>query len=174
KEGWVFVDARWDGPFRALCEAVGCTDLLADDRFTTVAGRSEHRDALGARLQEGFASRTADEWESMLTAAGVGGVRADRTGHRRFLHEDPHTQAIQFMVPTSHWLYEPNAPGGRYWRHGPVARFSETPCAEGLPYAALGEQTRQILEELGYEQDEIDGLKANGVVNWPDRPDRIP
>jgi crotonobetainyl-CoA:carnitine CoA-transferase CaiB-like acyl-CoA transferase len=169
-EGWIFLDARWDDRFRALCDAAGCAELLDDERFATVAGRYEHRDALGAQLERVFASRTADEWESVLAAVDVEAVRADRMGHRRFLYEDPHTQAIRFMVPTQHWLYEPNAPEGRYWRHAPVARFSETPCEEGLPYSALGEQTHRILVELGYDEDEIQRLKADGVVNWPDRP----
>ena len=114
--------------------------------------------------------RSAVAWEQHLTAAEVGCVRADHTGHRRFLHDDPHTRAVGFMVPTQHWLFDAYAPDGKYWRHGPVTEFSATPCAVGLPYAAIGEHTRGILRELGYGPDEIEAMRGARVVGWPDRP----
>jgi crotonobetainyl-CoA:carnitine CoA-transferase CaiB-like acyl-CoA transferase len=83
------------------------------------------------------------------------------------LYEDPHTQAVKFMVPTRHPLFVSSAPDGRYWRHGPVAAFSETPCEEGKPFVGMGEHTRQILAELGYSDDEIFKLKEGGVVYLP-------
>ena len=111
-----------------------------------------------------FATRSADEWEAELTAADVACVRADRTGHRRFLHEDPHTRAINFMVPTQHPLFESSADGGRYWRHGPVCDFSRTPCEAGKPFAGVGERTVPILLELGYSEDEVQRLSESSVI----------
>ena len=73
------------------------------------------------------------------------------------------------MVPTQHWLYDSFAPDGRYWRHGPIANFSETPCEEGRRYCALGEQTRDILRELGYSENDLVRLKGAKVVDWPVR-----
>jgi len=165
RDGWIFLAAWRDDEFAAFCKAADRNDLTADPHFATMADRYRFRLQLATVLEELFRTRTAQEWETMLTAADVGCVRADGPGHRRFLHEDPHARAIRFMVPTQHRLYESFAPKGKYWRHGPVAEFSATPCPEGLPYAAIGEHTRTILRELGYSDDEVDELRRAGIVN---------
>jgi crotonobetainyl-CoA:carnitine CoA-transferase CaiB-like acyl-CoA transferase len=165
--GWAFLAAPHDDEFRAFCTAVGHEELADDPRFASTQARYAHREALGALIEPIFMTATADEWESRLTAADVGCVRADRSGHRRFLYEDSHTQATGFMVPTRHWLFRALAPDGTYWRHGPAVGFSATPCEPGRPYCALGEQTQAILADIGYDPDEIARLKDADVVSWP-------
>jgi crotonobetainyl-CoA:carnitine CoA-transferase CaiB-like acyl-CoA transferase len=95
-------------------------------------------------------------------------VRADGPGHQRYLHEDPQCQVIGMMTPTDSEVFAAEAPNGRYWRHGPVAEFSETPCGVGKPYGAFGVETRKVLSELGYDEAEIARLKEAGVVTWPE------
>jgi crotonobetainyl-CoA:carnitine CoA-transferase CaiB-like acyl-CoA transferase len=68
------------------------------------------------------------------------------------------------MVETAHEAFSDHAPGGRYWRHGPVLNFSETPCPDGLSYAGLGEHTSAILSDLGYSADAINKLAEQGVI----------
>jgi crotonobetainyl-CoA:carnitine CoA-transferase CaiB-like acyl-CoA transferase len=166
KEGWVFLAAPWDDEFRSFCSTVGCDGLLGDARFSSAGARYEHRVGLGDLLEPIMRSATATEWEKRLTAAGVACVRADGLGHKRFLHQDPHTKAIGFMVPTRHPLFEDQARDGIYWRHRPVTEFSLTPCDEGKPYATLGEHTRSILHELGYDDGDTARLKSSQIVNW--------
>jgi crotonobetainyl-CoA:carnitine CoA-transferase CaiB-like acyl-CoA transferase len=165
-EGWVFLAAQHDDEFAALCRAAGCEKLVSDSRFAAEPLRYENRAALGKELEPVFQQRTALEWEALLTAADVACVVADGAGHKRFLHADPHTTAIGFMVPAQHPMYADQAPGGRYWRHAPEVTFSATPCQPGLPMVALGEHTRQILQELGYSDDEMARLKEQGVIGW--------
>ena len=164
KEGWVFLAALTDADFSAFCTTAACEQLTSDDRFATMASRYEHRHDLEEALEVVFKGRTADDWEALLTKADVACVRADRSGHRRFLHEDPHTTSTGFMVETAHALFANQAPGGRYFRHGPVLEFSATPCEEGLPYGALGEHTVKILTDLGYNPAEIASLRDRGLI----------
>jgi crotonobetainyl-CoA:carnitine CoA-transferase CaiB-like acyl-CoA transferase len=166
-DGWVFLAVPHDDEFRAFSLAVGHEELVANPRFASPDARYEHREALASVLEPIFLTATADEWESRLTAADLGCVRADRSGHRRFLYEDSHTTETGFMVPTRHWLFSAQAPDGTYWRHGPAVSFSATPCEPGLPYCALGEQTQTILADIGYDPAEIAGLKDADVVSWP-------
>jgi crotonobetainyl-CoA:carnitine CoA-transferase CaiB-like acyl-CoA transferase len=43
-------------------------------------------------------------------------------------------------------------------------RLSETPAGIRMPPPMLGEHSREILDELGYDPAAIDGLVARGVV----------
>ena len=97
----------------------------------------------------------------ILLGAGVGCVRADAMSHFAFLYQDAQAQAIGMMVPAEHPSF-----GGIYWRYAPLIQLSETP---GLapPFCELGEHTRAILGELGYDDDEMGRLKDDNVVTWP-------
>ena len=165
--GWVFLAVRFDPEFAAFCKVIGREDLVVDPRFGTWAARYEHRQVLGEELERVFKARGAEDWERLLTAAELGCVRADGMGHRRFLHEDPHAVAVGMMVPTESRAFAELAPGGRYWRHAPVVAFSDTPCEPGKPYLGLGEHTRPVLRELGYDDAAIARLKAANVVSLP-------
>jgi crotonobetainyl-CoA:carnitine CoA-transferase CaiB-like acyl-CoA transferase len=79
-------------------------------------------------------------------------------------YEDPHTQAIGFMTPTRSRAFLDQAPEGKYWRHAPPVKFSETPCEAGKPYEGLGVNTRSVLAELGYEDATIERLVANKAI----------
>ena len=162
--GWVFLAVPFDREFAALCRAIGREAWIGDPRYASWASRHVHRAELGALLERVFRARDADAWESLLTATGVGCVRADGMGHRRFLHEDPHTQAIGFMVPAQSAEFADQAPEGRYWRHAPVLQFSDTPCEPGKPYRGLGSHTAAVLQELELDAATISQLQAARVI----------
>src|SRR5690606_8576342 len=60
-----------DRQFRALVDALGLPDLADDPRFADNASRVRHRDELVAALRRALARRGADEWFTILSAAGV-------------------------------------------------------------------------------------------------------
>ncbi|MDR2857079.1 MAG: CoA transferase [Novosphingobium sp.] len=169
KDGWVFIAARFDDEFRQLCAALGLDDLPSDPRFADWKSRMADKAALSALLEPVFLTRTADEWERDLLARDIACVRADKASHLRFLYEDPQPQAIGFMTMTRSPEFADKAPDGKYWRHAPVVRFSQTPCVVGLPYEGQGAHTRQILQGLGYDDTAIDGLARDRVIGLPDR-----
>ena len=163
-EGWVFVDARFDGEFKALCAAIVREDLASDPRFATWQDRYASRAALGAELEPLFATRDADAWESDLLARDVACVRADKASHVRFLHSDPQSATMGFMVQTQSPEFAKEAPDGKYWRHAPVVGFSDTPAQRALPYEGQGVHTRQVIASLGYSDEEIDKLAERNVI----------
>ena len=94
-----------------------------------------------------------------MCAAGVGCVVADDMSHFAFLYRDPQARAIAMMTPVEH----PSI--GTYWRYAPVITLSDTP-SRAPSFCELGEHTRAILTEMGYDGDEIDQLHDDGVVGW--------
>jgi crotonobetainyl-CoA:carnitine CoA-transferase CaiB-like acyl-CoA transferase len=157
---WVLLAVDRDDEFARFCRMSGCDDLARDPDFATVAARRENRSELESVLEEVFRTRRAEDWEASSLAHGVGCVRADAISHFAFLYSDPQAKAIGMMSESEHASF-----GGVYWRHAPLLRFSRTP-GEARPYCDLGEHTRTILHELGYDKDEMVRLKEDNVVDW--------
>jgi crotonobetainyl-CoA:carnitine CoA-transferase CaiB-like acyl-CoA transferase len=57
---------------------------------------------------------------------------------------------------------------GRMRQYGNLIDFSETPGRIGGPPALCGQHTRDILGELGYDDAQMQALKDEGTVYWPD------
>jgi crotonobetainyl-CoA:carnitine CoA-transferase CaiB-like acyl-CoA transferase len=70
-EGRLFVAVATRGHFVALCDALGAPELADDPRFATNAARIEHRQEFDVALRSLFSTRSASEWATVLTAAGV-------------------------------------------------------------------------------------------------------
>jgi crotonobetainyl-CoA:carnitine CoA-transferase CaiB-like acyl-CoA transferase len=134
--------------------------LVADDD----AARARLADVIGtddigvASLEATFLTRPAHEWEALLLAAGVGCTVADAASHFAFLYEDAHAVATGMMTTAEH----PSL-GGRYRRYAPVLRFSATPSLAPT-FCDLGEHSRALLAEHGYDDGAIDALAADGVI----------
>jgi crotonobetainyl-CoA:carnitine CoA-transferase CaiB-like acyl-CoA transferase len=127
-----------DGLYRRLCAALERPDLADDPRFATNPARVEHREELVAELGRVFVERPADEWVERLAAAGVPvakvtGVLEALAGHT-------------FTVD-----------------HPAVGRLPLVPSPLGAsprPPPLLGEHTREVLAEAGYDDAEIEVLTA--------------
>jgi crotonobetainyl-CoA:carnitine CoA-transferase CaiB-like acyl-CoA transferase len=155
---WVMLAADDDGAFAGLCDVVGRADLARDPRFATAERRGVHRVELETELSALFLTRPAAEWESTLLRAGVSCVVADAMSHFAFLYEDPQALAIGMMTKADH----PSL-GGSYWRYAPVLQFSDTP-SRAPTFCELGEHTRALLTEVGYDGATIDRLREDGVI----------
>jgi crotonobetainyl-CoA:carnitine CoA-transferase CaiB-like acyl-CoA transferase len=164
---WVMLVADGDTAFDRFCVVAGRGDLATDPRFATAAARADHRTALEDELVPVFLTRTAHDWETALLAAGVGCVVADEMSHFAFLFEDGQAQAIEMMTPVNH----PSV-GGTYYRYAPVLELSDTP-SQATTFCDLGEHSRALLAELGYDEPTIFQLAADGVVGMPSVPAEV-
>ena len=157
RSGWVFLGVVFDEEWDRLCAGLGRPDLHEDARFATRAMREANVVALTANLEATFATREADEWEQLLTARGVGCVRADGPTPAEFWHTDSHVTANGFTSTVSHYEHGP------YRRYLGVARVRGAQPAYG-PAPVGGEHAETLLLELGYGHDAIARLRAAGVV----------
>ena len=158
---WVFLAVDRDDEFVRLCKTVGREDIATDPRFASDQARWDNRDALVALLEPLFLTRTAQEWEDSLLAAGVGCIVADAMTNFAFLYEDSQANALGLTTEIEH----PSI--GRYYRHTPLLQFSETPGV-ATSMSTLGEYTQEILVGLGYDAKAMEQLRAEGVVFWPE------
>ena len=161
REGWVFLGCLFQDEWETFCRTVQRGDLLADRRFATREARQANDAALITEIAAIFAGRTAAEWEALLLKADVGCVRADEALEGEFYADHPHAKANALSVEVEH----PSV--GTYLRYGGLVEFSLTP---GLYRTTpqIGQHTRPLLREIGYDDQHIEDLGRRGIVQWAD------
>jgi crotonobetainyl-CoA:carnitine CoA-transferase CaiB-like acyl-CoA transferase len=146
-----YLDLHW----RAFCRVAGRDDLLDDRRFESLASRLQNIDALYVTLAAEVALRPTAEWLELLEGAGVPATPV-RTLEELF--DDPH------LVATGFWQTHEHPTDGPMRVPAPSSRFSRTPADVRRLAPRLGEHTREVLREAGYDDAEIDALCAAGAA----------
>jgi crotonobetainyl-CoA:carnitine CoA-transferase CaiB-like acyl-CoA transferase len=164
-QGWVFLACVLDREWSAFCIAANRPDLLADVRFASATARTEHDAELAAEIGKVFATRPADLWEQLLTAAGVACVRAD-SDVGTFLEEHPQAASNRMVVEVDSPRF------GKYLRHGAIIDFSDALARLGHGSFA-GEHTVRVMRELGYSDAQITELRTRHVIDW-EEVERLP
>jgi crotonobetainyl-CoA:carnitine CoA-transferase CaiB-like acyl-CoA transferase len=160
-EGWVFLACPFEEEWQALCHAIGRADLIGDPRFAPAA-RMAHDEELIEQLAAVFATRTAEEWEQLLTAQDVACVRVSNSDDaEEFYLDHPHSLENGFAVHTE----SDSSRFGGYMRPGGIVHMSETPGRyRAAPYP--GEHTQVVMREMGYGDEEIEAYKERSIVHW--------
>ena len=143
-------DREWQRQARELIER---PDLADDERFAGNPGRVTHRAILDDAIGAWCATRDLAHVQREADAAGIGNSRFN-TPSEVVAH--PH------LAARDRWR-EIDSPGG------PVAALLPPPVIAGFtpPMGAvpgLGAHTDAVLAEMGVPTDEIDALRARGVV----------
>lgn len=154
-DGWISFTINTDPQVRAFLKATGRDDVLDDARFATVAARaryvSEWFEIRGAPLTQ----RTTGEWLATFRAADIAAMPCHTL---ETLQADPHLAAVGLIQ----WEQHPTE--GRAAAIRPTIRVDGEYPAGQSPSQPCGYETRAILHELGYAQDETDALIATGAA----------
>ena len=102
-----------------------------------------------------FRSRTVADWVAAFDQAGVP-VAAVNIPEE--MADDPQVAADGIMCDLDHAVTGPQRVVG------PAAKMSRTPTVASRPSPALGQHTREILAEAGFDNEEVQHLIASGVV----------
>ena len=156
-------DGRWlqlnmvrnDELLARLFTAMDAAHILADERFATPRDMWQNRNELGDAIAEIIATRTSDEWlesfESLDVPVNRVAVVEETATDQQVLAngmavqpEDDETQLPQVLTH-------------------PVSATSVPPvAAKRAP--RLGEHSTEILAELGYDAQAIQGMAEDGVI----------
>jgi formyl-CoA transferase len=152
---YIYVQPINPGMWRDFATAIGREDLLADPRLKDAKARWEHRDELNAIIRAWTGARTKHEVMTILGKAGVPCGAILDTGE---VLDDPHLNARGQIHTIEH------ATRGRIRLPGCPVHLSASPAPTSPPPLA-GEHTAAVLAEvLGLRADEVEKLRARGVV----------
>jgi crotonobetainyl-CoA:carnitine CoA-transferase CaiB-like acyl-CoA transferase len=157
KDGHICILATTDTQSRHLFEAIERPELADDERFSTLARRTDNIGALLEIVIERMRRRTTAEWRERLDAFDVpNGVVTDLEG----LLADPYLGETGFFEQVEH-----PSEGKMLTMAIPVA-FSGSPGNSfRLPPPRLGEHSAQILREVGCTEAEIAEITAAGLAS---------
>ncbi len=155
KDGYVVGIAAQDTQFRALCHALRRDDVIEDERYSTIMNRFANSETFNQFIEEELLKWSTDEF--IERAREFGAPFAPVLDVEGFLKDEQvlHNQTIQIE----------NIEGAgptRFLR--PPIRFERTPAGIHRHPPRLGEQSEEILEELGYEKSKLESLWASGAV----------
>ncbi len=154
-DGVIVVGCLSDPLRRRLLDTLGLTDIRFDPGYDPASAAAV---SFGAELmrqaEAAFRQRPAAEWLTLLAERGI------PAGPVRFMEElfdDAQVQANGLVAELEH------RDAGKLRMLGSLASFSETPL-EPAPPPALGQHSREILQELGYTPVQIERWQAGGTL----------
>jgi CoA:oxalate CoA-transferase len=150
-----------DKQWRAFCELLGIQELIADARFDTGAHRSTNRDALKYLIEVALAARPAADWVPVISAASIPCGPIYRYSQA---FATPQVEALGLIQS------EQRRDGSALpLLRGPLSVDGEPSVVASVP-PLLGQHTAEVLRELGYTDDDIDHLEADGRLKTDAEP----
>jgi crotonobetainyl-CoA:carnitine CoA-transferase CaiB-like acyl-CoA transferase len=147
----VYNDKQWENFFKAT----GRDDLRSDPKFATFAGRAVNIDTVYAELARVFETRTTAEWLDLLTKADVPVMP---------MHDLESILRDSHLVETNFFPVVDHPTEGRIRSMKVSASFSETTAEPTRLAPKLGEQSEELLHEVGFSTDEIAAMLRDGVT----------
>jgi crotonobetainyl-CoA:carnitine CoA-transferase CaiB-like acyl-CoA transferase len=154
-DGYINVAALNEKLWSGFCEAIERPEMRDDERFATNSDRVDNMDELEEMISEALRERTTDEW--MTRIVDEAGVPAAPVLDVEDALYNEQTEARGVMKTMEHP------------EHGEVPviehplNFENADSGFEAPAPRLGEHNRNVFEEIGYDEDDIQRLEEQGV-----------
>lgn len=153
--GYALVAGNGDSIFKRLMAAIGRDDLAADPALADNAGRVARVAEIDAAIGEWTGKHTVDQ---VLAALDQAAVPAGRIYTVADIAADPHYLARGMLQEVR------MDDGSRIAVPGVVPKLSETPGEHRRNAPRLGQDTEEVLRELGISPAQITELKRRGII----------
>ncbi|MEM5541137.1 CoA transferase [Sulfitobacter sp. AS92] len=154
-DGWINVGAANQSNWERFLRVIGAPELNDDARFASNADRIRNLPALVEILNGYLSQETTETWLDRMEKAAL---PAGPVNDILQMHADPQARARDMIVELDH----PTA--GRVETLGQPVKFSRTPGSVERASPLLGEHTREVLSELGFDSAKIDALIQSQAV----------
>jgi crotonobetainyl-CoA:carnitine CoA-transferase CaiB-like acyl-CoA transferase len=139
-----------------VAEELGVDDpRVLTEAFAEGQLSPEETAALTEQIEAIFRTRTTEEWVAAFDRRGVPCAPVRATAE---VFEDEQAAATNMIVELDHPVV------GKIKMANSPLRMSEADTGSALASPALGQHTREVLSDLGYDSDAISRLEANGAV----------
>lgn len=165
KNGYRCADGEWiyvsildhERDYPKLCKMIGREDLIEDSRFNTLPEAQKNCHLLTDVLDEEFLKKDHNEWLSLLNQYDL---PCSALPHTAEVYKDPQCQANHFIEPYVTRL------GKTFMLPNTPIRFGDNLPAEHKPAPRFGgEDTKEILHSMGYDDRKIGELEEEGAVS---------
>lgn len=155
KDGWICLAANTDQQAFAFFAAIGKPELKDDPRFCSVAARFQNVGEYFALRSEALAQKTTAEWVRILNDADIPAMPYNTL---ESLVEDPHLKDVGLLRTIEH------PTEGKIYDIRPPNSLSAGAREDYLPAPKVGQQSREILEELDYDNAAIEAMIEAGIT----------
>jgi crotonobetainyl-CoA:carnitine CoA-transferase CaiB-like acyl-CoA transferase len=154
-DGYITIGAANDRTFCRLCEVLGHPEWATSPEYGTDGQRVRHREGLARIIESMTITQPRSHWLALLD---VNGIPCGPINNYAQVFQDPQVIAREMVVDIEHPTF------GSMKALGSPIKMSATPPEVRRRAPLLGEQTREVLSEAGYSDDEIKSLFQDGVV----------
>ena len=153
--GYALIAGNGDSIFKRLMQTMNRNDLGQDPSLADNSGRVQRVAELDAAIEAWTLQHTVDE---VLTALDKASVPAGRIYTVADIAADPHYRAREMIQQVQ------MDDGSTLDVPGIVPKLSRTPGSHRRNAPRIGQDTDDVLREMGLSKDQIQQLKAQGIV----------
>ncbi|WP_067725028.1 CaiB/BaiF CoA transferase family protein [Oceanobacillus damuensis] len=156
KDGWIYLNAFNDRLWLKLCKAMQMEDLATDERYENVSLRVQNVNEIDDIIQQWLAEYNREEAAELLDKYGIPCGPVQSVGD---LLSDEHLREREQIINVNH----PTV--GEIPVSGITIKLSDTPGKIRYDPPLIGQHNQEVyLNELGFEEEEFNKLKEDGVI----------
>ena len=157
KDGAIILGALTPGNHEQMRRAMGITDDPSGDPDYNALDPANIAKAeeLGERIRALMLTKTMDEWIEIFDREGA---PISKVQLPEELADDPQVEAMGYMVDLDHEVAGPER------LVGTIVNMRHHPTGSPRPSPPLGRHADEVLDELGFDAEEVASLRAAGVL----------